>query len=52
MFISCAEKTSKVTLSMFEGFENGSILLIQNGAEVNVVGQDGNTALTWAAFKG
>lgn len=38
---------------MFKGFENASMLLIQNGADVNVVSQqDGNTALTWAVYKG
>lgn len=34
------------------GFNRAAEFLIQKGANVNVIGQDNQTALTWAAFKG
>lgn len=38
---------------IFLGFDTAAEYLIRKGANVNIIGgQDGNTALTWAAFKG
>lgn len=34
------------------GFDKVAELLIQNGADVSIVGQDGTTALTLASRKG
>lgn len=34
------------------GFERAAQVLIQKGADVNIIGQDGNTALIVAASKG
>lgn len=42
----------KKTTSSFLGFDKIAELLIQKGADVNVLGQFGRTALSWAATKG
>lgn len=36
----------------FLGFDQIAELLIQKGANINVVGSEGNTALIWAAKNG
>lgn len=36
----------------FLGFDEIAELLIEKGADTNVVGNSGSTALTWAAEKG
>lgn len=41
-----------MTTSFWKGFDTAAKLLIQNGADVNVVGEHGNTALIWAAANG
>lgn len=38
--------------SFYVGFKEIAELLIRKGADINVVGQDGFTALTLAAFRG
>lgn len=37
---------------LFLGFDKIAELLIQSGADVHIVGQNGNTALIWAIYKG
>lgn len=46
------KKTLKRSIFICLGFEKAAEFLIRKGPDVNIVGQGGNTALTWAAFKG
>lgn len=48
-----SKKRKRETFSIFQkGHNKIAELLIQNGANVNIVGKSNNTALTWAAYKG
>lgn len=38
--------------NFFLGFDKIAEYLIQNGADVNAIGQDGNSVLIWAAYNG
>lgn len=40
------------SVSFHLGIENVAVLLIENGADVNVANQIGETSLMWAAYNG
>lgn len=43
---------SKKSYTLFLGFSKITELLVQKGADVNLVGRDGKTALIWSAEQG
>lgn len=45
-------QTFKNTIFFGEGFDKAAELLIEKGADVNIVGKNKQTALTWAAYSG
>lgn len=45
-------KLSKIQYFFGEGFDKAAELLIEKGADVNIVGKNKQTALTWAAYSG
>ena len=45
------KKVSKIVLSSCLGFDKVAELIIQNGADVTVVGNGTNTPLIWATQK-
>lgn len=53
-FLTYCEKVAMqwTVPTLFSEFDNVAEFLIQKGADVNVVGENGYTALMWAAQKG